>query len=188
MKSPDLGRVYLSIDEKLRSQGWGSMRRERNTAGIARATLLFAGCLSLGTCGAAVSPAPDFKPISLPLSVQSESLALRADVRELTPHSVNLVIQLVVQTSIPNVSVSAMSRDRRLTIWPLSCDFRVLAPPVVQHADHPPYPLPAIPLCSLVLRAPNAGSYPLTLRVRDAAGNDLVAPIHTAVVIQGGSS
>lgn len=166
------------------------MDQDRNAAGRLRTLSLAAACAGLVACASATTPgAAQYaaSPIAsaLPVSVQAPQLSLRADARELTPLSVNLTIELVVKASWSDVSVSASSDAAGVAITPPTCRFRVLAPPIVPHASHPPYPLPAVPLCSLVVSATHAGRYPVILRVRDAAGRDLVAPIHTVIVIKG---
>jgi len=142
----------------------------------------------LASCAAPARDAPTVPVPGLPLSVQGPSLSLRAAVRELTPRSVNLVIDLVARMTIADVSVDVSSNDPRLHIRPAGCVLRLLTPPVVVHGKRPPYPLPDVPLCSVVLSAPGHASYPLLLRVRDASGADLMKPIATAVAIQGGTS
>lgn len=161
------------------------MDRGIRAAWMAGAALAIAAAAALASCASA-APDTGIAPVTpLPLSVQGLRLSLRADARRLTPGSVNLVVHLIVPVPIAAVRVSVTATDPRLSVTPRQCDFRVLAPPIVPHASHPPYPLPAVPLCSLVVSAPCAGRYPLTLRVRDAAGRDFVAPIHTVIVIKG---
>ena len=155
--------------------------------GTMRPILTLACAICLVSCAAPARDGPTAPISSLPLSIQGEHLSLRAEVRELTPHSVNLVIYLVVRAAIPDVSVEVTSTNPLLHISPAACVLRLLAPPVVVHTTGPPYPLPAVPLCSFVLSASGHAIYPLLLRVRDANGADLVKPIETAVVIQGGS-
>lgn len=169
----------------LRKEYGEGMDRGIKAAWMVCAALAIAGAGVLASCVSAAPSAAIARTAPLPLSVQGALLTLRADARQLTPHSVNLVVHLVVRAPIADVSVSVTAADPRLAISPPRCDFRVLDPPTVPHATHPPYPLPAIPLCSLVLTAPRGGRYPVTLRVRDAAGRDLVAPIHTVIVIRG---
>ena len=160
------------------------MGRTASSAGIARIAL--AGAIaSLAACAAARVPVDAAPQMSLPLAEQSAQLGLRVKSRELTDRSVNLVVELMVRAPITGVSITVDAEDPGLDVAPRRCDFRVLAPPIVAHATHPPYPLPAIPLCSLVLSAVAGGRYPVTLRVRNGAGRDLVAPIHTAIIIKG---
>jgi hypothetical protein len=123
----------------------------------------------------------------LPLSIQGQHLSLRAEVRELTPHSANLVIYLVVDAPIPHADVHVSSTNSLLHVSPADCVLSPLSPPVVAHPTDPPYPLPAVPLCSFVLSASAPATYPLLLRVQDANGSDLVKPIETAVALQGSS-
>ena len=150
---------------------------------MAGAALAMAAAGALASCASAAPGAGSATLTPLPLSVQGPRLALRADARALTPGSVNLVVHLIVPAPIAGARVSVTTSDPRLSVTPPGCDFRVLAPPIVAHATRPPYPLPAIPLCSLVLGAATGGRYPVTLRVRDATGRDLVTPIHTVIVI-----
>ena len=158
--------------------------RTASSAGIARIAL--AGAIaSLAACAAARAPVDAAPETPLPLAEQSAQLGLRVESRELTGHSINLVVELMVRAPIAGVSVAVGAEDPGLDVVPRRCHFRVLAPPIVAHAMHPPYPLPAIPLCSLVLSAVAGGRYPVTLRVRDGAGRDLVAPIHTVIIIKG---
>ena len=147
--------------------------------------LAWASMVVLVSCTASVPPTP---VVPLPISVRASSLSLRADIRELTPQSANLVVRLFTTFVLANVSVTVHSVDSHLHIAPPRCFFRSLSPPTVHHVNRPPYPLPLVPFCSVVLRARDGGQYPLTLRVRNAAGSDLIAPVHTVVVIQGGSS
>jgi hypothetical protein len=147
--------------------------------------LTLAYAIGLSSCAA---PARDgwTGPVpGLPLSVQGRDLSLRGEVRELTPHSVNLVIYLIVSATIPRVSVDVSSTNPLLHVSPAGCVLSPLAPPVVVHTTGPPYPLPAVPLCSFVLSASDHAIYPVLLRVRDANGVDLVKPIATAVAIKG---
>ena len=160
------------------------MGRTASSAGIARIAL--AGAIaSLAACAAARAPVDAAPETPLPLVEQSAQLGLRAESRELTGRSVNLVVELMVRAPIAGVSVTVDAEDPGLDVVPHRCDFHVLTPPIVVHATHSPYPLPAIPLCSLVLSAAAGGRSPMTLRVRDGAGRDLVAPIYTVIVIKG---
>jgi len=153
-------------------------------------SMVLAGAVTMMSCTASAPPAVAVPITPLPVSVHTSSLSLRADTRELTPRSVNLLVRLFATANLTNISVTVNSRDPRLHIAPPRCFFRVLSLPTVRppHRSRLPYPLPAIPLCSVVLRARDGGQYPLTLRVRDTAGSDLIVPIHTFVLIQGGSS
>jgi hypothetical protein len=154
-----------------------------------RSILTLACAIGLSSCAAPARDGPTF-PVSvngLPLRIQGQHLSLRAEVRELTPDSVNLVIYLIPSAAIPHVSVDVSSSNARLHVSPAGCVLRLLAPPIVVRTNGPPYPLPAVPLCSFVLSASDHATYPLRLRVRDANGSDLVRPIETAVVIQGSS-
>ena len=152
---------------------------------MAGGALAIAAAAALAACASAAPDAGHAAITPLPLSAQGPRLALRAEAHPLMPGSINLVVHLVVSAPIADARVSVTTSDPHLRVTPPGCDFRVLAPPAVARATHPPYPLPAIPLCSLVLGAAAGGRYPVTLRVRDATGHDLVAPIHTVIVIKG---
>lgn len=153
--------------------------------------MVLAGAVTIMSCTASAPPIVAVPITPLPVSVHMSSLSLRADTRELTPRSVNLVVRLFTTATLKNISVTVKSGDPRLHIAPSRCFFRTLSPPTTvvrhPHRSRSPYPLPAVPLCSVVLRARDGGQYPLTLRVRDVAGSDLIVPIHTLVLIQGGS-
>lgn len=153
--------------------------------GTMRSILTLACAIGLSSCAAPARDGPTVPVSGLPLSIQGRPLSLRAEVRELTPHSVNLVIYLVVDAAIPHVNVDVSSSNLLLHVSPARCVLSLLAPPVVTHTTGPPYPLPEVPLCSFVLSASDHATYPLLLRVRDANGADLVKSIETAVVIQG---
>lgn len=164
------------------------MDRNKIAHGL-RMILAIAGTVMFTSCVAPTPPPTVAIPVTpLPLSIHGSKLSLRADTRQLTSRSVNLVVRLVATSSFTNISISVNSANLHLQIDPPRCFFRVLSPPTVRHARRPPYPLPAVPLCSVVLRAVDAGRYPLTIHVRNTSGVDLVAPIHTIVLIQGGSS
>ena len=141
--------------------------------------------IALASCAVPAQVVPTGPTPELPLSVQGEHLSLRAEARELTPHSVNLVIYLIASAPISRASVHVSSTNPLLHVSPVSCVLSPLAPPVVRHTTGPPYPLPNVPLCSFVLNAPDQATYPLLLQVRDANGADLVKPIETAVAIKG---
>jgi hypothetical protein len=153
-----------------------------------RSILALACGIGLSSCVAPARDGPTVPVSGLPLSIQGHDLSLRAEVRELTPRSVNLVIYLIARAAIPHVSVDVSSSNARLHVSPAGCVLRLLAPPIGVRTSGPPYPLPAVPLCSFVLSASDHATYPLLLRVRDANDADLVKPIEIAVVIQEGSS
>ena len=152
---------------------------------MAGGALAIAAAAALAACASTAPGAGNAALSPLPLSAQGPRLALRAEARPLMPGSTNLVVHLIVSAPIADARVSVTTSDPGLSVTPPDCDFRVLAPPAVAHAARPPYPLPAIPLCSLVLGASAGGRFLVTLRVRDATGHDLVAPIHTVIVIKG---
>ncbi len=115
-------------------------------------------------------------------------LSLRITTRTMTSHSLNLVVHLYARSPLGAVRVSVISSDPHLVVSPAVCALHALAPPVIYPASHMHFPLPAIPLCSFVLRAATPARYALTVSVRDAAGTDLIAPVHTVVTIPRGSA
>ena len=164
-------------------------KQEAAPIGTVRSILTLACAISVCSCASpAARDGPTVPTSGLPLQIQGQDLSLRAETRELTPYSVNLVIHLIVGAPIPRVSVGVSSTNPLLHVSPDSCVLSPLAPPVVAHTTGPPNPLPAVPLCSFVLSASGHATYPLLLRVRGANGADLVKPVETAVVIRGGSS
>ena len=150
-----------------------------DVARMVRPGLAAALCAALAACASAASPR------QLPAGGHGPLLTVGVDARGMTSTSANLVVHLTAQQPLPYVDVRVQPGDAALVVHPTGCTFRPLRPPIAPHATHAPYPLPAIPLCSLVVSATHAGRYPVILRVRDAAGRDLVAPIHTVIVIKG---
>jgi hypothetical protein len=153
-----------------------------------RSTLMLSAAVGLLSCAAPARDAPAAPVAHLPLSIQGQPLSLRAELRELTAHSANLIIYLVASTSIAHVNVEVSSTNPLLHAHPSSCVLHELAPPAVVQSDGPPYALPPVPLCNIVLSASANAIYPLLIRVRDASGADLIKPIKTAVDIREGSS
>ena len=161
---------------------------ESCSARIARGLSASAGTLLLVGCAMA---APETAPpahAAMTVAARGAALSLRIATRAMTPHSLNLVVHLSARAPLGAVRVSVIAADPRLAISPAVCALQALAPPVVHTPQGARFPLPAIPLCSFVLRATTPARYALTLRVRDAAGTDLIAPLHTVVVIPGGSA
>ena len=139
-------------------------------------------CLAAAACASA-APAASFTRQHLPLTVSSRSLTVTVSARTLTTRSINVVATLVARRSLPFVRLRASSPDRRVEVTP-GCTFRPLQPPLRGQTRGSPYPpLRAAPLCSLVVRAPRAGSYPLDLRIVDGAGHDWVATVHAVLHI-----
>jgi hypothetical protein len=153
-----------------------------------RSTLLLACAISVVTCAAPAREGPAAPVARLPLNIQDKPLSLRAELRELTGQSTNLIIYLVASTAIPHVNVDVSSTNPLLQVRPSGCVLHELAPPAVVRSGGPPYALPPVPFCSIVLSASVNASYPLLIRVRDASGADLIKPIETAVDIREGSS
>ncbi len=143
-------------------------------------TLLAAGCSALPLHAAPESAAPDYR-------AETAAPAVRVDVRTLGALQAALIVHLTTRSPLAEVIVSIDQQGTALSVQPAACRFAPLRPPVVRHASAPPYPLPAIPLCSLVLSAPRGGRYPVTVRVTDGHGRDLVTPIRTTIVMQGES-
>ena len=157
-------------------------------ARIARGLSASAGMLLLAGCAMA---APDIAPpahAAMAVPARGAALSLRIATRVMTPHSLNLVVHLFARAPLGAVRVSVIAVDPRLAISPAVCALQALTPPVVHTPQGARFPLPAIPLCSFVLRATTPARYALTVRVRDAAGIDLIAPVHTVVAIPGWSA
>ncbi|MHB8386706.1 hypothetical protein [Metallibacterium sp.] len=161
---------------------------ERCCARIARGLSATAGMLLLAGCAMAAPDTSHSAHATPAATTSAAALSLRIATRTMTPHSLNLVVHLYARAPLGAVRVSVVATDPRLAISPALCALQALAPPVVHPAQGARFPLPAIPLCSFVLRATTPARYALTLRVRDAAGTDLIAPVHTVVTIPGGSA
>lgn len=141
-----------------------------------------AGCESIAST-AADSPPP--AAWNLPVGIHGRELSYYAESRQLTSRSAAVTVNLVARTSLANVAVTVIPDDAALSITPAVCKLNVLRPPRVAHATRPPYPLPAVPICTFVVMAPSPGRYPSTLQVRDATGDDLLTPVKVIVVIKG---
>lgn len=141
-----------------------------------------AGCESIAST-AAGSPPPAAR--NLPVGIQGGELGYYAESRQLTSRSTAVTVNLVARTSLANVAVTMIPDDAALSVTPAACRFGVLRPPHMAHATRPPYPLPAVPICTFVVTAPSPGRYPSTLQVRDAKGNDVLTPVKVIVVIKG---
>ncbi|MHB1945360.1 MAG: hypothetical protein ACYCPE_08965 [Metallibacterium sp.] len=161
---------------------------ERCCARIARGLSATAGMLLLAGCAMAAPDTSHSAHATPAATTSAAALSLRIATRTMTPRSLNLVVHLYARAPLGAVRVSVVATDPRLAISPALCALQALAPPVVHPAQGARFPLPAIPLCSFVLRATTPARYALTLRVRDAAGTDLIAPVHTVVTIPGGSA
>ena len=107
------------------------------------------------------------------------------DSRVLARNKAVLMIHVVPRERIAELRIDATSSRADLRIDPSHCVLYRLSPPEAVSSRSPPYALPLVPLCSLVLSAARSASFPLRIRVRDANGTDLVAPIDTMVTIQG---
>lgn len=137
--------------------------------------------LALASCAAA-APGARTERRALPVSEAGPELAVRVAMRYLTSQSVSVVVHLVARYRLPVVRIDASSPDHELTIAG-GCTFEPLWPPQSATTRRPPRPLPVVPLCSLVVEAAVSGRYPVDVRILDAAGRDLVEPIHTAIRI-----
>ncbi len=151
-------------------------------------TLPLACAMGVAACAAPAREGPGVPVTRLPLNIQDKPLSLRAELRELTGHSSNLIIYVITSTPIAHATVDVSSTNPLLQLQPTRCVFHELIPPALVHSDGPPYALPHVPLCSIVLGAPVKANYPLLIRVRDANGTDLIKPIQTDVDIREGSS
>ncbi len=151
-------------------------------------TSLICTALMLGGCAVAGSGVPAGAATAASAPPAGSGLSARVEVRALGALSSAVTVLLTTRRPLADVIVSVDRQGTALSVQPAECRFAPLQPPAVRHASAAPYPLPAIPLCSLVLGAHHGGRYPITVRVTDSGGRDLVAPIHTTVVIQEESS
>ena len=119
----------------------------------------------------------------MPIVAGGSDVSAQIEARPLTPGSVNLVVYLMARQRLPVVRVRARSTDTQLNITPGACLFDPLLPPSASRTRSPPFPLRAVPLCSLVLHTARHGRYRVDVRILDAAGRDLVPPVHTTVRI-----
>ena len=118
----------------------------------------------------------------LPASSRGAHLIVGVDQRNLPEHRVNLQIHLLARKVFRGVRVTLTSSDPKLVV-PSGCTFPVLRPPVSMVRRRFTTPLPVIPLCSVVLSAPKAGTYPLDLRTLDSRGKSLAPPIFISIRI-----
>ena len=151
-------------------------------------TGLICTALMLDGCMVARSDVPTGTTTTASAALAGSGLSARVDVRALGALSSAVTVHLTTRRPLAEVIVSVDPQGAALSVQPTECRFTPLQPPAVRHAAAPPYPLPVIPLCSLVLGTRHGGHYPIVVRVTDSSGHDLVAPIHTTVVIQGESS
>ena len=151
-------------------------------------TGLICTALMLDGCTVARFDVPAGATTTATAALADSGLSARVDVRALGALSAAVTVHLTTRRPLAEVIVSVDRQGAALSVQPAECRFTPLLPPAVRHAAAPPYPLPAIPLCSLVLGARHGGRYPIAVRVTDRSGHNLVAPIHTTVVIQGESS
>lgn len=126
------------------------------------------------------STSPDF-----PVFESGPALHMRASSKELTPYSTAVNVELVAKTIFPDVNVSVTSRDSALSVTPTVCHLLALKPPTIEHASRPPYPLPAIPLCTFIVTARLPGRYPMVIHVEGTNGKTLLSPLVGAVEIKG---
>lgn len=146
---------------------------------------LMTGCApTASTTSVSVLAAPQ----NLPVSIQSDLISYRAESRQLTGRSAAVTVELVTKTPLQNVTVTVIAADSTLSVTPTACKFNVLNPPHLAHAARPPYPLPAVPLCTFVVTAPSPGRYPITLQVRTPERGDLLKPVNAVLVIKGEKS
>lgn len=139
-------------------------------------------------CASAASVSVLAAPQNLPVSIQSDLISYRAESRQLTGQSAAVTVELVTKTPLQNVTVTVIAADSTLSVTPTACKFNVLNPPHLAHAARPPYPLPAVPLCTFVVTAPSPGRYPITLQVRTPEKGDLLKPMNAVLVIKGEKS
>ena len=127
-----------------------------------------------------LSASPDF-----PLFESGSALHMRASSKELTPYSAAVTVELVAKAIFPDVSVSVVSGDSALSVTPTACHLLILKPPTIEHALRPPYPLPAIPLCTFIVTARAPGQYPVVIHVEGTNGKTVLSPVAGVVTFKG---
>jgi hypothetical protein len=143
-------------------------------------SLVLAGCALAAQRDGPDAGAATVSPVrqSLPASSWGAHLLVSVDARSLPGLRVNLQVHLLARRVFRDVTVrvTLAAPDPTLAV-PSGCMFQLLRPaPAMVHKPHAT-PLPVIPLCSLVLAARKAGTYPLDLRVLDGKGRSLAPPI-----------
>lgn len=148
--------------------------------------IVFTAIVSLVVTGCALSARRDgphagaatVSPVrlALPASSRGAHLLVSLDARTLPGLRIDLQVHLLAQRVFRDVKVALAAPDPRLAV-PSGCTFRVLRPAPAMVHKPPATPLPVIPLCSLVLSAQKAGTYPLDLRVLDGKGRSLAPPM-----------
>jgi hypothetical protein len=160
-------------------------RHLNRIAAAAIASLALTGCTDAARRESPRAAPPIARPARRPLPTRAHGadLVVGVDQRGLPGYRVNLQIHLLAQRVFTGVRPTLTSPDRKLAV-PSGCTFQVLRPPIAM--AHKPFatPLPAIPLCSLVLSARTAGTYPLDLQVLDGAGKALAPPLSVWVRIR----
>jgi len=143
---------------------------------------LLSGCVSIAsTPSLSVLDATQ----NLPVSFHGNVVSYRAESSQLTGRSAAVIVELFTKSSLHDIAVAVLALNPAVSVTPVACKFKVLRPPHVAHATRPPYPLPAVPLCTFVVTAPSPGRYPMTLQIRDSGGSDLLKPMNVVVVIKG---
>lgn len=123
--------------------------------------------------------------LPLPISLRGPTVSLRVDSRPLARGKAVLTIHLTPRVRIEEIAIDVTSADAGLRIDPPRCRLDRLSPPQAIPARGPPYALPAVPICSFVLSATGPATVALRIRIRDARGRDLFAPIDTMITTQG---
>lgn len=142
------------------------------------------GCLLLAGGVSASLAAP--RAEEFPLTKRGSDLSLRASTRPLTGHSVSVTVELLASAALPAMKVILRPHAAALSVTPGDCRLQAVNPPAVAPAAGPPYPLPAIPLCTFVVSTTAAGRYRVTITVENSAGRRLLPPL-TGILSFGGA-
>jgi hypothetical protein len=141
------------------------------------------GCLLLAG-GVSVSLAAP-RAEEFPLTRSGPDIKVRASTKPLTGHSVSVTVELLASAALPAVKVILRPRAAALSVTPADCRLQAVNPPAVAPAAGPPYPLPAIPLCTFVVSTTAAGRYRVTITVENSAGHRLLPPLTGILSFEG---
>jgi hypothetical protein len=139
--------------------------------------LLVAGCVSAALAGPRAE--------QFPLTQSGSNISLRASTRTLNRDSVSVTVELLASAARPAVKVILRARAAALSVTPKECGLEAVTPPAVAPAAGPPYPLPAVPLCTFVVSTTAAGSYRVTIIIENSAGRRLLPPLTGILSFQG---
>lgn len=89
----------------------------------------------------------------------------------------SITVELLASAARPPVKVILRSHAAALSVTPEACRLEAVSPPAAAQAAGPPYPLPAVPLCTFVVSTTAAGRYHVTITVENTAGRRLLPPV-----------